>query len=225
MIKGDDMKNFNILLICMILILLFISSSCTAGTEASTTATATEKATSMTSQSKYNDLVDEIARLKQKNTELVQKMDSLNATIDNLEQNLYQATEGSPLLSNYYIDSLLQEFFMKNTANTNHTIDMFPGMLKSIRVETSDERILFIFTIDRMEMNPDWNGPGTDVFLNKEEKFIEYKGGLDTVFEYKGFDSYETKQAAVLQEYADGGMYEFFMIDDEIVFVGPDPGP
>jgi hypothetical protein len=209
------MKKQRIIFICLAMISFIMLSACSAASNVTTTA----------NQSGYKDLTDEIDQLKLTNKDLLKEMDSLNSMINILEQNLYEVTAGSPLLSNYYIDNLLREFYLKNPDNKRHTIDIFPGMLESIKVETIDERILFIFSIDRMEMNPDWNGPGTDAILNKEVKFEEYKGGLDTVFDSAGYDSYEEKQAAVLQTYRNGGQYEFFMIDDEIVFVGPDPGP
>ena len=103
--------------------------------------------------------------------------------------------------------------------------------MQNIRVEKIGEEVYFIFTIDRMAVNPKWDGPGSDsgkgYFINSEKKYEEYKGGLSTVFSYQGYENTIKKREAILNDsnYKNDRIFNFYMIDDEIVFVGPDPGP
>lgn len=82
-----------------------------------------------------------------------------------------------------------------------------------------------------MAVNPKWDGSGSDsgkgFLINSEEKYEEYRGKLGTVFSYQGYEDTEKKREAILadKQYSNDNIFNFYMIGDEIVFVGPNPGP
>ncbi|MDW7655723.1 MAG: hypothetical protein SCM11_00970 [Bacillota bacterium] len=201
--------------LCLLMAALLVSCS-----TINTTST-TESTASIQPAVDNSKLLDEIDVLKKANRELSNEKNSLYARIENLEQNLADATKGSPLMSNYVVVDLLNLIYMEDSK-----VDVFPDFLTDIQVETDDEKVFLVFTIDRMEVNPDWDGPdsGGVYLLNKEEKYEEYRGTQDTIFEYQGYETYEEKRADILTKYGNG-YYNFYMIGDVIVFVDADPGP
>lgn len=76
-----------------------------------------------------------------------------------------------------------------------------------------------------------WNGTGSDsgrgFFINSEKKYEEYKGGVSTVFSYQGYENTQKKMEAILadNQYSNDYIFNFYMIGDKIVYVGPNPGP
>jgi hypothetical protein len=172
-----------------------------------------------------SDLLQENNKLKDENDKLTSENDSLKSRIEDLEKNLEESSV-SPLLSNYTSDLLLHRIFTEKSK-----VDIFPGVLKNIRVEEIREEVYFIFTIDKMAVNPKWDGPGSDsgkgYFINSEKKYKEYKGRISTVFSYQGYENTQKKIDAILNDskYCSNRIFNFYMIGDEIVYVGPDPGP
>lgn len=173
----------------------------------------------------HSELLIENNKLRNENDKLTSENDSLKARNEYLEKALKESSV-SPLLNNYTVDLLLYKIF-----NENSKVDIFPGILQGIRVEEIGEEVYFIFTIDRMAVNPKWDGPGSDsgkgYFINSEKKYEEYKGGLSTVLSYQGYENTIEKRKAILNDpnYKNDRIFNFYMIGDEIVFVGPDPGP
>ncbi|MEA4890164.1 MAG: hypothetical protein VB070_11930 [Clostridiaceae bacterium] len=212
--------EFYILLIICFLF-LFVGTACSLKeTDNSIISTSSLSTTENTSSNEEKIL------LEKENTELINENKILKHEVSDLEEKIETASI-LPLLNNYHIDELLQKMYTEKSL-----VDIFPGVLQSIRIETIDETIYFIFSIDRMAINPDWNGEGSadgkGYFINTEVKFQNHRGGLGTVFasnEYSGYETYQEKQDAILSEYDKQGIYNFYMIGDEIVFVGPDPGP
>jgi hypothetical protein len=181
--------------------------------------------TSIITTNDNSDLLQENNKLKSENGKLSTENDSLKSKNEYLEKNLTEARI-SPLLSNYTTDELLQKIFTEKSK-----VNIFPGALKSIRVEEKGNEVYFVFSIDKMLVNPKWDGPGSDAgrgyFINSEKKYEEYKGGLGTVFSYQGYEDTEKKREAILADpkYSNNQIFNFYMIGDEIVYVGPDPGP
>ena len=173
----------------------------------------------------HSELLIENNKLRNENDKLTSENDSLKARNEYLEKALKESSV-SPLLNNYTVDLLLYKIF-----NENSKVDIFPGILQGIRVEEIGEEDYFIFTIDRMAVNPKWDGPGSDsgkgYFINSEKKYEKYKGGLSTVLSYQGYENTIEKRKAILNDpnYKNDRIFNFYMIGDEIVFVGPDPGP
>jgi hypothetical protein len=159
------------------------------------------------------------------NEKLTSENDSLKARNEYLERNLKEASI-SPFESNYTTDRLLQKLFTENSK-----VDIFPGKLQSICKKEIGGETYFIFSIDRMAVNSKWDGPGSDsgkgYFINSEKKYDEYKGGICTVFSYQGYEDTQKKMEAILADskYSSNQIFNFYMIGDEIVYVGPDPGP
>lgn len=215
------MKRINvILLIVSISVSSFLISCSPSGENTTPVSTKSINTTTYTS-----DLLQENNKLRSENDKLISENDSLKSRNENLEKSL-DAAIISPLLSNYTTDELLHKIFTEKSK-----VDIFPGKLKSIRIKESGDQTYFIFSIDRMAVNPKWDGPGSDsgkgFFINSEEKYEEYKGGLGTVFSYQGYEDTKKKREAILadKQYNNDNIFNFYMIGDEIVFVGPDPGP
>ena len=214
------MKRISIVLFAVSFAISCFLTSCSP-TE---TTSISESSSSIPPTSDNSALLHEIAKLKMANYNLVLEQSSLNARIVNLEQNLEDATKGSPLENNYTTNELLERIFKENSK-----VDIFPGILQNIRMETIDEYVYFIFSIDKLEVNPTWDGPADSgeegYYINSEEKYEEYKGGSNTIFGYQGYKTYEMKQEDILANYGNKFVYIFYMIGDEIVLVGPYPGP
>lgn len=211
-------KNVTPFILCFLI--LFGGVSCSLAGKKNTDVIATSQLVSTSSAP------DRMAILEQENKALSDANESLKRSVSSLEANLKIAGISS-LASNYHIDELLQFMYTEKIS-----VDIFPGILQNIRVETIGGIIYFVFSIDRMAVNADWNGPGSaggkGYFINTEEKYQDYKGRLGTVFagdEYSGYESYPEKQKVILAKYNSKAIYNFYMIGDEIVFVGPDPGP
>ena len=172
-----------------------------------------------------SNLLQKNNKLKSEDEKLTSENDSLKGRIEYLEKKLAESRV-SPLESNYTIDILLQKIFTENSK-----VDIFPGKLQSIRAEEIREETYFIFTIDRMAVNPKWDGPGSDsgrgYFINSAKKYQEYKGGLDTIFNYQGYENTIKKREAILadSQYSSDQAFNFYMIDNEIVFVSQPAGP
>lgn len=218
------MKRVNIISAIVCLSVAFFLVSCSLEEETADP----ESITSTITTTDNSVLLEEIDKFKIANEKLTYENDSLKGRIEYLEKSNEQSSI-ILLHSNYYIDELLEKIYTENSK-----VDIFPGVLQSIRIETTDEAIYFVFSIDRMAVNPNWDGPGSDggrgYFINSEEKYQDYKGRLDTVFagiEHKGYETYQEKQETILADYGNkiNYVYNFYMIGDEIVFVGHDPGP
>lgn len=157
-----------------------------------------------------SDLFQENNKLKSENEKLSSENASFKDRIEYLEKNS-EESRVSPLLSNYTTDELLHKIFTEK-----RKVDMFPGKLQGIRIEESGEQTYFIFTIDRMTVNPKWNGPGSDsgrgFFINSEKKYEEYKGGVSTVFSYQGYENTQKKMEAILadNQYSNDYIFNFY---------------
>lgn len=215
------MKRINvILLIVSISVSLFLVSCSPSGENDTPVSTA-----GIITTTDNSDMLQENNKLKSENEKLISENDSLKGRVEYLEKNLEEAS-ASPFESNYTTDRLLLKIFTEKSK-----VDIFPGALQSIRVEEIGEETYFIFTIDRMAVNPKWDGPGSDsgrgFFINSEKKYKEYKGGISTVFSYQGYENTQKKIETILadSQYRSDYRFNFYMIGDEIVFVGPDPGP
>ncbi|QNU68302.1 hypothetical protein EHE19_007820 [Ruminiclostridium herbifermentans] len=215
------MKRIKLISLVVSLSVPFIIVSCSSsGDNAAPVSTS-----NITTTTNHSELLIENNKLKNENEQLVSENYSLKSRNEYLEKVLKESSI-SPLLNNYTADLLLHKIFTENGK-----VDIFPGRLKGIRVEDIGEETYFIFTIDKMAVNPKWDGPGSDsgkgYFINSEEKYEEYKGGLSTIFSYQGYENTIQKREAILNDsnYKNDRIYNFYMIGDEIVFVGPDPGP
>jgi hypothetical protein len=216
-----NMNRIKLILMIVGLSVSFILVSCSSSEKNAVPVSTADITTTINN----SELSAEINKLRNENDKLASDYDSLKSRNEYLEKALKESSV-FPLLNNYTVDLLLHNIFTENSE-----VDIFPGRLKGIHVEEIGEETYFIFTIDRMEVNSKWDGPGSDsgrgYFINSEEKYEEYKGGLSTVFSYQGYENTLIKREAILNDsnYKDGRIYNFYMIGDEIVFVGPDPGP
>lgn len=215
------MKRINAILLIVILSLSSFMVSCSPTKESVTP----ESTVSINTTTDNSDLSQENNELKMENEKLTYENNSLKARNTYLEQNLRELSP-SPFESNYTIDMLLQKIFTNNSK-----VDIFPGRLQSIRIENIGDETYFSFSIDRMDVNPKWDGPGSDsgkgFFINSEETYNEYKGRISTVFSYQGYENAHKKIEAILADskYSSNNIFNFYMIGDEIVLIGPNPGP
>lgn len=206
------MKRNNIMLL-----LMFLSILCLVACSFEKIASTTESLTSTFSTSNNAPLYNEIENLKTVNESLVDENNSLKNQIDQLNQTIEQL-HLSPLSSNYRAVDLLRKCYDENS-----TVDIFYGKLQYIHIETIDKKTYFIFSIDKVDVNPNWNGPGSTeggYFLNHKEEYVEYRGGLSTIFMDKGFINYLDKREKLLADYGhvgDYGYYIFYMVGNEIV--------
>lgn len=215
------MQRINVLLLIVSLAASLFMVSCSQSGKSATPANTAGIITTIDNP----DLLQEINKLKSENDKLTSENNSLKDRIGYLEKSIEESGV-SPLLSNYATDELLYKIFTEKSK-----VDIFPGKLRSIRIEEGTEQTYFIFSIDRMAVNPKWDGPGSDsgrgFFINSEKKYEEYKGGIGTVFSYQGYENTQKKMEAILADirYSNDYIFNFYMIGDEIVYVGPDPGP
>lgn len=215
------MKRINAILLIVSLSLSSFMVSCSPTRESVTP----DSTVSISTTTDNPDLSQENNELKMENEKLTSENNSLKNRNIYLEQNLRELSP-SPFESNYTIDLLLHKIFTNNSK-----VDIFPGSLQSTRIEKIGDETYFIFSIDRMEVNPKWDGPGSDsgkgFFINSEKTYKEYKGGISTVFSYLGYENAHKKIEAILADskYSSNNIFNFYMIGDEIVLIGPNPGP
>ncbi|PYG86562.1 hypothetical protein LY28_02990 [Ruminiclostridium sufflavum DSM 19573] len=210
------MKRIKFLLLIVSLLVSFIMVSCSSleGND-----------TPVSTTTNNSELLLENNTLRNENDKLTSENDSLKSRNEYLEKAMKESSI-SPLLNNYTVDVLLNKIYTEKGK-----VDIFPGRLQEIHVKEVGEETYFIFTIDRMAVNTKWDGPGSDsgngYFINSEKKYEEYKGGLSTIFSYQGYENTIKKREAILNDsnYKNDRIFNFYMINDEIVFVGPDPGP
>ncbi len=212
------MKRIKFTLLIVSLSVSFIMVSCSS-LEGNDTPVST------TTTTNTSELLLENNTLRNENDKLTSENDSLKSRNEYLEKAMKESSV-SPLLNNYTTDVLLNKIYTEKGK-----VDIFPGRLQEIRVEEVGEETYFIFSIDRMAVNPKWDGPGSDsgkgYFIDSEKKYEEYKGGLSIIFSYQGYENTIKKREAILNDpnYKNDRIFNFYMINNEIVFVGPDPGP
>lgn len=212
------MKRIKFTLLIVSLSVSFIMVSCSS-LEGNDTPVST------TTTTNTSELLLENNTLRNENDKLTSENDSLKSRNEYLEKAMKESNV-SPLINNYTTDVLLNKIYTEKGK-----VDIFPGRLQEIRVEEVGEETYFIFSIDRMAINPKWDGPGSDsgkgYFIDSEKKYEEYKGGLSTIFSYQGYENTIKKREAILNDpnYKNDRIFNFYMINNEIVFVGPDPGP
>ena len=206
------MKQINIKVLIVSLYLSLLLVSCTqSGYTTSVSTTSTIKAT---------DNPDLLL-----NKKLTSENDILKDRLKYLEKAM-EESKVSPFESNYTIDVLLQKIFTEKSK-----VDIFPGKLHSTSTKNIGDETYFIFSIDRMAINPKWNGPGSDkgkgYYINSEENCRDYKGRIGTVFLNQGFENTQEKMEAITADpkYNSGQIFNFYMIGNEIVYIAQDPGP
>lgn len=214
------MKRINIIVLIVSLHLSLLLVSCTqSGYTTSVSTTSTIKATD------NPDLLEENNKLKSQNKELTSENGTLKGRIEYLEKNS-EESKVSPFESNYTIDVLLQKIFTEKSK-----VDIFPGKLHSTSTKGIWDETYFIFSIDRMAINPKWNGPGSDegkgYYINSDENSKEYKGRIGTVFLNQGYENTQEKMEAITSDpkYNSGQIFNFYMLGNEIVYIAQDPGP
>jgi hypothetical protein len=219
-----NVKTIKIFSVAAIFIVAIMLSACM---EDKPTEQSTESASATTTVSTTNTelivLERRLAELELANSTLSEENRALTKQVQQLNDTL-SATQILLAQPGYYqTDELLQRIFWEKS-----TVVMFPAELKSLIVEKVAGDIVFVFTVDKMEYNPDWDGPSTDgrgFIENKEVSYDEIRGDLFINFNGEAFTTPEDKVAGVLEWYIAGDIYTFYLVGDTVVMVQPLAGP
>ncbi|MDW7655725.1 MAG: hypothetical protein SCM11_00980 [Bacillota bacterium] len=218
------MKTRILFSVTALFIVVLLLSSCMENkpTEQSTEPSSTTT-TAGTTNSELIVLERRLVELELANSTFAEENRALTRQVQQLNDSL-SAIQNLLVQPGYYqTDELLQRIFWEES-----TVVMFPAELKSLIVETVASDTFFVFTVDRMEYNPDWDGPSTDgrgFIENKEVSYEEIKGDLFINFNGEAFATPEDKTAGVLEWYIAGDIYTFYLVGDAVVMVQPLAGP
>lgn len=152
-----------------------------------------------------------VARIK----DLEQQVRDLKAERSVMRESLYQH-ETYYRTNWHYYDLLLSAVLC------NHPVERFYAVIQDI--ERMEDPSGFIFTVDKIERNPDWDGPDpdTDFWLNPDESPERVTATQMVVANDKSYVSFAEKQKDLLNK-GDGNLYiggtfVFFTIEGNIVY-------
>lgn len=157
--------------------------------------------------------------LKRENGRLVPDNAAMQTKIASLESELGKANE----LVDFYQQNLQVAAMLDLIAANGGQVTKFPAILQNIRIEKINNADVLVFSIDRMIVNPEWQGPGTGggkgYLLNETEVIEEVRGDYLTNFNDLIIQKQTDKMAQIIAAYQPGTPYFFYLAAETVVLV------